>query len=55
VSRPECPPGAYRSLGTLQRQAGDEPGARDSFRRYLSLQPDAEDAEMVRAYLKAGD
>jgi predicted Zn-dependent protease len=54
ASRADCPAGVYRSLGTLQRQAGDGAAARESFRRYLSLQPDAEDAEMIRTYLVEG-
>lgn len=53
-SRPNCPPEAFRSRGMLQRQAGDEPAAKSSFERYLSLRPDAEDVEMIRDYLREG-
>ncbi len=53
-SRPNCPPEAFRSRGMLQRQAGDEPAARASLERYLSLRPDAEDVEMIRDYLQKG-
>ena len=38
----------------LQRQAGDMAAAGTSFRRYLSLRPDADDAEMIRSYLQEG-
>ncbi len=54
-SQPRCPPETYRSLGTLLRQTGDEAASRAAFQRYLSLRPEAEDAEMIRTYLTEGN
>lgn len=48
------PPELYRSLGMLHRQAGDEAAAAQAFKRYLSLKPEAEDAAMIRSYIKEG-
>jgi len=53
-SRADCPAEMFRSRGMLQRQAGDMAAAGTSFRRYLSLRPDADDAEMIRSYLHEG-
>jgi predicted Zn-dependent protease len=53
-TRPDAPAELYRSRGMLQRQAGDLPAARASFERYLALQPQGQDAEMIRTYLKEG-
>lgn len=46
------PADLYRGRGLLLRAAGDEDGARRAFGRYLSLRPDAEDAEMIAIYMK---
>jgi len=41
----------FRSMGLVQRRAGQNEGARQSFRIYLQRKPDAEDAELIRTYL----
>jgi predicted Zn-dependent protease len=48
----DAPPDLYRNRGMLLRAEGDEDGARQAFEQYLSLRPTAEDAEMIRSYLK---
>jgi predicted Zn-dependent protease len=48
------PPQLYRSMGLVLRQVGETEDALRAFRRYLELRPDAEDAELVRAYLARG-
>jgi len=53
-ARAGYPPELYRSRAMLQRQAGDEKAARESFQRYLSLRPDGDDVEMIRGYLREG-
>jgi predicted Zn-dependent protease len=49
---PAPPPAAFRSLAELHRAAGRPEPARDAFRRYLDLAPDAPDAAMVRQTLE---
>jgi beta-barrel assembly-enhancing protease len=48
------PPEVHRSLGTVQRQTGDNAEATRAFQRYLELKPGAEDAELIRSYLTGG-
>lgn len=49
-----APAELYRCRGLLLRAAGDKAGARQAFARYLSLRPNAEDAEMIGSYMKEG-
>lgn len=51
---PGAPPEVHRALGVLHRKAGRLPEMREAFGRYLAARPDAEDAEMIRSYLKQG-
>jgi tetratricopeptide (TPR) repeat protein len=41
----------YRQLGLLYYQEKDNARAREAFRRYLALEPDAADAARIRAYV----
>lgn len=49
---PAPPPIAFRSLAEMHRAAGRAEPARDAFRRYLDVAPDAPDAAMVRQTLE---
>jgi predicted Zn-dependent protease len=49
-----APPEVHRSLGLVQQKAGQNEAARQSFRTYLQLKPDAEDAELIRSYVEEG-
>jgi beta-barrel assembly-enhancing protease len=49
---PSVPAVAFRSLAEMHRAAGRPEPARDAFRRYLDLAPDAPDAAMVRQTLE---
>jgi predicted Zn-dependent protease len=49
----KAPPEAWRSLGLVRRSRGETDAARDAFRRYLALHPDADDALMIQSYLGA--
>ncbi|BDU78699.1 hypothetical protein METESE_36570 [Mesoterricola sediminis] len=49
---PGAPPEVHRALGRLHRRAGRMPEMRAAYARYLALRPDAEDAEMIKTYLK---
>lgn len=51
---PAAPPEVHRALGILHRKAGRLPEMREAYGRYLTARPDAEDAEMIRSYLKEG-
>lgn len=42
----------YRSLGILLFKSGDNRSAVNNFRKYLALNPDADDAAFVRMYLQ---
>ena len=44
-------PDPLRALGILSYRLGDKSAARDAFRRYLDLRPDAPDARQVKDYL----
>ena len=46
-----APAEAYRSLGLVSRRVGDDAGACDAFRRYLELEPEADDRAMIEAFL----
>lgn len=52
VEQPPTPPESHQRMGLLYMKKGDKGNARAAFRRYLELLPRAEDAEMVKAYLK---
>jgi len=47
-----APPGAYKNLGYLLLKDGDTAAARDNFRTYLELNPDASDRAMIEFYLE---
>lgn len=51
-SAAEPPPVAFRSLAEMHRAAGRPEPARDAFKRYLDLAPEAPDAAMVRQTLE---
>lgn len=51
LSARDAPPEVWRSIGLVQRERGDHPAAREAFRRYLELRPEAEDALMIRSFL----
>lgn len=52
LAAPSPPPETHRSLGLVQRQAGQADAARESFRQYLKARPGAEDTELIRSYLE---
>ena len=43
---------AYRNLGYIQLKLGDRALASENFRRYLDLNPDADDRAMIEFYLE---
>jgi Tfp pilus assembly protein PilF len=43
---------AYRNLGYIALKAKDLPQATNNFRRYLELNPDADDRAMIEFYLQ---
>lgn len=47
----DAPAAAFRELAHLRCATGDDDGARQAFRRYLALAPDAEDRAFVAAAL----
>ena len=47
----EAPAETHRALGLLWMKAGERERARGAFQRYLDARPDADDREIVRAYL----
>jgi predicted Zn-dependent protease len=49
----DVPVELYRSLGMAQRRLGQEVESEKAFARYLELKPDAEDAELIRSYLRS--
>jgi len=51
ASTGSAPPEAFRDLGYLLVKAGDMPGARAQFSRYLDAQPEAADRSMIEYYL----
>jgi len=48
----DAPVEAHRTLGLLFLKSEKKPNARAALKKYLSLDPDAEDQEMIRAYLQ---
>jgi tetratricopeptide (TPR) repeat protein len=48
-------PDPFRQLGFLYYQSGNTEKAKDAFRKYLALKPDAPDARRVTEYLEALD
>lgn len=46
------PPAAYRNLGYLYLKSGETAAARASFRRYLEVDPGADDRAMIEFYLE---
>jgi predicted Zn-dependent protease len=46
------PPDALRKKGLLHRERGETEAARDSFERFLALDPGAVDAGLIRLYLQ---
>jgi len=47
-----APPETYKNLGYLYLKANRVPEARENFRQYLLLKPDASDQAMIRFYLE---
>jgi predicted Zn-dependent protease len=45
---------AFRELAYLEYKHGEQEVAKEHFRRYLELQPDASDREMIKFYLEDG-
>jgi predicted Zn-dependent protease len=52
IKQTGVPVGAHRSLGLVALKSGDKTTAREAFRQYLSLAPDAKDRATVEYYLK---
>lgn len=52
ITEPDAPPSAYRDLGTTLRRLGRESEAKAAFAEYLKRVPDADDAAIIRSYLK---
>jgi len=48
----DAPVETHRTLGLLFLKSEEKPNAREALKKYLSLDPDAEDQEMIRAYLQ---
>lgn len=48
---PDAPPETHRALGLYYFKAGDSPKTRAALEQYLTLQPNADDREMIRAYI----
>lgn len=48
----DAPPETHRELGAVYMQSGAAQQARAAFQRYLQLRPEAEDREMIRAYME---
>lgn len=46
-----APPEAFRMVGLIRWRRGEKDKAREYFRRYLHVRPDAGDREMIRKYL----
>lgn len=47
-----APPAVHRSRGLVLRQLGRAEAAREAFRRYLELAPEASDRAMIESYLQ---
>jgi predicted Zn-dependent protease len=48
------PPELFRSIALIHLKKGESGKAREAFSRYLALQPDAEDREMIRLMMQPG-
>lgn len=48
---PGAPPEAFRSVGVMRWRKGEKDAAREYFRRYLGIKPNAGDREMINTYL----
>jgi tetratricopeptide (TPR) repeat protein len=48
----EAPPEVYRALGLVWMRAGERAHARNAFQQYLEIRPDADDRQMIRAYIE---
>ena len=55
LDNPGIPPEIYRSIGYLDLKDGRPEQAAVAFARYLELQPDADDREMIKFYLMSGE
>lgn len=51
VAQEAAPVQAYRSLGLVHRQLSDTTQANQAFEKYLSLAPDASDANLIKNYI----
>lgn len=45
------PPEAFRAVGLMRWRNGEKESAREYFRRYLHVRPDAGDRDMIKSYL----
>jgi predicted Zn-dependent protease len=52
IATTAAPPETHRSLGLVLMKQGDKPGARAAFTEYLTRSPEADDREMVQAYVR---
>lgn len=52
VAQPGAPPEAWREQGLALKTAGDAAAARSALRRYLELEPQAQDRAFVERYLQ---
>jgi hypothetical protein len=48
----DAPADTHRALGLLLMRSGDKTKARLAYERYLQMNPEAEDREMIRSYLR---
>jgi predicted Zn-dependent protease len=48
----DAPAAAHRGIGLVLFKQGDKPGAAAAFRRYLELEPEADDRAYIEDYLK---
>lgn len=55
LDNPGVPAEIYRSIGYLDLKDGKPGEAATAFGKYLELQPDADDREMIEFYLTSGD
>lgn len=52
LAHPETPPEIHRNLGLVLLRTGERAQARSAFQQYLEVQPNASDAELIRAQLR---
>jgi len=48
----DAPAETHRAMGFLFVRAGDKAQARNSLERYLTIRPDADDRDMIKAHLQ---